>query len=185
MIHEKGLCGIDEVGRGPIAGPVVAAAVILPEDFPIAILADSKKLSEERREDILPVILKEAVGYGLGWVWNGDIDRLNIHHATLLAMKLAFGELSDLPSRTLVDGKFCPEIPGEKSTIVKGDGKVASIAAASILAKVARDRWMERMSWLDPRYGYEGHKGYPTKKHKAQVKIHGPSVLHRMSFRME
>jgi ribonuclease HII len=125
------------------------------------------------------------VSYGLGWVWNHEIDQMNIHHASLLAMKIAYQEQGYSPLRTLVDGKFCPDIPGKAEAIVKGDSKVASIAAASILAKVARDRWMERMSWLDTRYGYEGHKGYPTKKHKAQVHVHGPSFLHRLSFRMD
>lgn len=191
MLHDKSICGLDEVGRGPLAGPVVASAVILKPNAPIGGLADSKTLSEKRRESLIPFILENALAYGLGWVWNHEIDELNIHHASLEAMKRAWEELNqnfslpDADWKILVDGKFTPDLGLKCEAVIKGDGKVAAIAAASILAKVARDRWMERMEWVGFDYGFSGHKGYPTKKHKEAILMNGPSVLHRMSFRLE
>lgn len=184
MVHQNLLCGIDEVGRGPLAGPVVAAALVLPQDFPIELLADSKTLKESKREELFPLILDQCLDYGFGWVWAWEIDLLNIHYASLEAMARAFSALTILPEITLVDGKFCPEIPGKTEAVIQGDSKVAAIAGASILAKVVRDRWMERMDWIDPRYGFGRHKGYPTAAHKKALAEHGPGVLHRKSFRL-
>ena len=184
------ICGIDEVGRGPLAGPVTAAAVVLPGDFPVEVLADSKKLSPKQRRDGSAIIMERALGYGLGWVWPEEIDRINIHHASLLAMKLAFLELQRRSpglevSRVLVDGKFTPDLPvDETEAIVKGDSKEASIQAASIIAKEARDRWMIRYSWIEPRYGFAQHKGYPTAYHREQCSRHGLCSIHRRSYRI-
>ena len=180
----KLVCGIDEAGRGPLAGPVTAAAVILPSDFPFYILNDSKALSEKKRTYAAGIILEKAVDAALGWVWPGEIDRLNIHYASLLAMKRAFDLLRVLPEKVFVDGKFIPDVPVPAQAIVKGDIKIREIQAASILAKTARDRWMIRYSWLDSRYGFEKHKGYPTKYHREQCIKNGLSVIHRKSFRI-
>ncbi len=178
------VCGIDEAGRGPLAGPVTAAAVILPPDFPFTILDDSKALSEKKRYEVLSAILETAVDTGIGWAWPGEIDKLNIHYATLLAMKRAYMGLQISVEMVYVDGKFVPDIPVPSKAIVKGDMKIREVQAASILAKTARDRWMIRYSWIDGRYGFEKHKGYPTKEHRSRCIEEGLSPIHRKSFRI-
>ncbi|MDA3937802.1 MAG: ribonuclease HII [Spirochaetia bacterium] len=180
----KLVCGIDEAGRGPIAGPVTAGAVILPIDFPYEILNDSKLLSEKKREFAAEIILKKSIAYGIGWVWPPEIDKINIHHASLLAMKRAYGQLKVKADFTMIDGKFTPDIDVKSEAIVKGDLKIREIQAASILAKTARDRWMIRYSWIDGRYGFEKHKGYPTKYHREQCLEYGISYIHRKSFKI-
>jgi len=178
------VCGVDEAGRGPIAGPVAAAAVILPPDFPGGILADSKALSEKRRESAAATIRARAVAWAVGWATHEEIDSLNIHKATLLAMRRAVESLAVRPTRVLVDGLFCPETGIPSTAIVKGDGKVPQIMAASIIAKTARDAWMKEYSRVEPAYGFEKHKGYPTVQHRAAVLRIGPSRIHRRSFRI-
>ena len=176
------ICGVDEAGRGPIAGPVTAASVILPPDFPENIFSDSKACSPEKREELLTIVLHEAVDYALGWSWPEEIDNLNIHNATLLAMTRSLAGLTVPPERILVDGLYLPAWRVQSTAIVKGDSKIKEIMAASILAKTARDRWMVRYSWLDHRYGFEQHKGYPTKLHRNLCRIYGLSPIHRRSF---
>ena len=180
----KLVCGIDEAGRGPIAGPVTAGAVILPTLFPFHILDDSKALSVLKRETAVGIIMEKAVAFGVGWVWPSEIDSINIHHASLLAMKRAFSKLKVKPDFVMVDGKFIPDIECKTSAIVKGDIKIREIQAASILAKTARDRWMIRYSWIDPEYGFERHKGYPTVYHRDKCMEFGLSYIHRKSFRI-
>ena len=181
------LCGVDEAGRGPLAGPVVAAAVILPEDAlqrcpQLAVLNDSKKLSEKKREALFPLIQEKALAYGIGWASAQEIDEVNILQATFLAMKRAVEQLPLQPGWALVDGNRMPplEIPGE--TVVKGDAQCASIAAASILAKVSRDRLLEEWDQLYPQYGFAKHKGYGTKAHYEAIQAHGILPIHRRSF---
>ncbi len=178
------VCGIDEAGRGPIAGPVAAGAVVLPRGFPVEILDDSKALSAAQREAAAAVIRERAVAWALGWAWPAEIDRLNIHHATLLAMRRAVACLEVRPDLLLVDGLFVPDagVPGR--AIVRGDATVPQIMAASILAKTARDAWMAEYARQDPRYGFEKHKGYPTPEHRLAVERHGPCPIHRRSFRL-
>ena len=182
------ICGMDEVGRGPLAGPVVASAVVLPPDFPVEILADSKKLSEKKRQEACEIIIQKAVSYGTGWVWPEEIDEINILNASLLAMKRAWLSMSVpvRPDRILVDGLFTPPIETDipMEAIVKGDDKIHEIMAASILAKVQRDKWMVDYSKVDGRYGFEKHKGYPTKAHREAVARYGLSPIHRKSFRV-
>ena len=178
------VCGIDEAGRGPLAGPVTAAAVILSADFPFYILDDSKALSEKKRVYAARIIIEEAVDYALGWVWPGEIDKINIHNASLLAMKRAFDLMHVRPEQVFVDGKFSPELSVPVQAVVKGDIKIREIQAASILAKTARDRWMIRYSWIDNRYSFEKHKGYPTKLHRQRCLAIGLSPIHRRSFRI-
>ena len=177
------ICGVDEAGRGPLAGPVCAAAVILDENRPIEGLADSKKLSERQRDRLAPLIRERALAWAVGWAEVEEIDRLNILQATLLAMRRAVLALEIRPQRVLVDGLYCPQtgIPGE--AIVKGDSKVAAISAASILAKTARDELMLRLHELHPHYGFAEHKGYPTAAHLAALREHGVSAVHRRSFK--
>jgi ribonuclease HII len=225
------LCGIDEAGRGPLAGPVTAAAVILPPDFPREGLADSKALAPELRSETSERIRGGVVPWGLGWAWPAEIDQLNIHHASLLAMRRAFYAMLDwrdppeteagaaapehaadadhvpnaswgvsvrfgvttvarggpvpkaAPDRALVDGRHTPELPISCEAIVKGDATVAEIQAASIVAKVARDSWMAAYAESEPHYGFERHKGYPTPEHRRLLQQHGPSRIHRYSFR--
>jgi len=177
------LCGIDEAGRGPLAGPVTAAAVILPEDYPVSELRDSKKLSERQRNFLVVRIMDRALAFAVGWAWPHEIDRLNIHHATLLAMERAYRGLPSADIRlVLVDGKFCPPLEVPCRAEVKGDDRFPSIQAASILAKTARDRWMIRYSWIEGEYGYEKHKGYPTAAHARICRDRGPSAIQRLSF---
>ncbi|MDA3951162.1 MAG: ribonuclease HII [Spirochaeta sp.] len=180
-------CGIDEVGRGPLAGPVTAAAVILPPHFDCSILADSKKLSASRRAWVELQLREHGVRFGLGWVENDEIDRLNIHNATLLAMQRAFAELratgADGAIDVTVDGRFCP--PGLPScrALVGADATIPEVMAASILAKNARDDRMVQYAAQDDRYGFEQHKGYPTAAHRLALRTHGPCAIHRRSFR--
>lgn len=181
-------CGIDEAGRGPLAGPVTAAAVILPAAFPIELLDDSKKLSPAKRNIALKEILSSC-SYGVGWVWPEEIDRINIHNASLLAMKRAF-EAIDQKTRKLVkivqvDGKFSPKLDHPRiEAIIRGDQTHPHIQAASILAKETRDRWMIRYSWIEPAWHFEQHKGYPTKLHRELCRRYGLSEIHRKSFRI-
>lgn len=177
------ICGIDEAGRGPLAGPVTAAAVILPEDFPFDILNDSKKLSQKKRESAFRIIIEKALSYGIGWSWPEEIDKINIHNAALLAMKRAFEELDKNPDITFVDGLYTPDVNCRKEAVVKGDTKIREIMAASIVAKTVRDLWMIRYSWIETEYFFEKHKGYPTKLHRSLVEKLGPSPIHRKSFK--
>jgi len=174
--------GIDEAGRGPLSGPVTAAAVILPESFDTSILNDSKKLSEKKRTAAAGIIMEYAVSFGIGWVWPAEIDEINIHNASLLAMKRAAEELNCIVDLYLVDGKFIPQLGGDARAIIKGDATESCIMAASILAKTARDRWMIRYSWIEPRWEFDRHKGYPTRRHAELCRIHGPSPIQRKSF---
>jgi ribonuclease HII len=178
------VCGIDEAGRGPLAGPVTAAAVILPSDFPGGILADSKALSPARREAAARAIRERAVAWAVGWASAEEIDRMNIHHATLLAMRRAMEGLAVRPTLLLVDGRFVPAagVPGR--AVVRGDATVPEIMAASIIAKTARDTWMTEYAKREPGYGFEKHKGYPTRKHRAAIARLGPCAIHRRSFRL-
>lgn len=175
------VCGIDEAGRGPIAGPLTAAAVILPPDFPIEVLRDSKKTTELQRKKLFPLIYTQSV-CSVSWVWPEEIDRINIHQAALLGMQRAFHSLSQQPDTVLVDGKFTPGLPVPCEAVIKGDDKIPEIQAASILAKYARDQWMIRWSWLEQQYDFDKHKGYPTRHHRNQCKVHGLSEIHRKSF---
>ncbi len=183
-------CGVDEAGRGPLAGPVTAAAVLLPAtpDGPtakmITTLADSKKLTARAREDLSVMIREHAVAWATGWSWPEEIDRINILQAAMLAMSRACEALGVEPSTVFVDGNRCPVVRGAAVyAVIRGDGYVPSIMAASILAKTARDAWMCEYAKKDDRYGFEVHKGYPTALHKARLAEHGPSAIHRMSFR--
>ena len=178
------ICGIDEAGRGSLAGPVTAAAVVLPSNFSLEVLADSKKLSKLQRNRALRVILSNALGYGVGWSWPEEIDDVNIHNAALAAMKRAFEGISLPIRKVLVDGKHKPPLGVSTEAVVGGDGKIPAIMAASILAKCARDRWMIRYSWIEGGYGFEKHKGYPTKLHTERYRRLGPSQIHRKSFRV-
>jgi ribonuclease HII len=178
------VCGIDEAGRGPIAGPVTAAAVILPPSFDLDILDDSKVLSAARRRETASVILDSAVAWGIGWATHEEIDAMNIHRATLLAMSRAIDAMAVKPVRILVDGLYCPAsgIPG--IAIVKGDAAVPEIMAASILAKTARDAWMVEYARREPAYRFDTHKGYPTAEHRRIVLEIGPSRIQRLTFRV-
>jgi ribonuclease HII len=184
MVDCELVCGVDEAGRGPLAGPVTAAAVILPADFPRDILDDSKALDAEERTGAAAVIRARAVAWSVGWASHGEIDSLNIHNATLLAMRRAVQALTVRPARVLVDGLFCPSCGIASSAIVGGDATVPEIMAASIIAKTARDRWMEEYAGLEPAYGFDRHKGYPTPEHRRIVLAVGPSRIQRLSFRV-
>jgi ribonuclease HII len=176
------LAGVDEVGRGPLAGPVVAAAVILDPGSPIEGLADSKKISEKRREVLDRVIRESALAWSLGRAEVEEIDRLNILHASLLAMRRAVEGLSISPDHALVDGNRCPDIPCSAEAVVGGDSTVPVISAASIIAKVARDREMVELDQRYPGYGLARHKGYPTKAHLEALQRLGVTEIHRRSF---
>jgi len=205
------ICGIDEAGRGPLAGPVCAAAVVLPPDFPQALLADSKKLKPKEREKARRAIVEKALAWGIAWAAHTEIDEINILRASLLAMQRAFNCLSApllragkghwpetletespfgmalaLPANleAVVDGIHAPELPVPCRALVKADTKVPEVMAASILAKTARDQLMEHYGRLYPEYGYERHKGYPTVEHRKLVLKHGPSPIQRKSFRV-
>lgn len=176
------IAGVDEVGRGPLAGPVVAAAVILDPKRPIDGLADSKKLTQKRREQLAVTIREQALCWALGRAEVDEIDRLNILHASLLAMRRAVETLSVAPGHALIDGNRCPDLPCSAEAVVGGDATVASISAASILAKVARDREMVELDSRYPGYGLARHKGYPTKVHLEALLTLGVSPIHRTSF---
>ncbi len=184
-IYDSGvklLCGVDEAGRGPLAGPVCASAVILPRGMEIAGLNDSKKLSEKRREELYDVICNEAISYGIAFAEVEEIETLNILEATFVAMNRAIAKLSVVPELALIDGNRAKGISLPAKAIVKGDAKCADIAAASILAKVTRDRYMLKMAEKYPEYHFERHKGYGTKAHYEALREYGPSPIHRMSF---
>lgn len=176
------VCGVDEAGRGPLAGPVYAAAVILPDGVIPEGVNDSKKLSEKKREALFDVITEEALDYSIAYATAEEIDDINILQATFLAMKRAIDGLKTKADYAMIDGNRMPplDIPGE--TIVKGDANSASIAAASILAKVSRDRFMLKMAEKYPRYQFEKHKGYGTKSHYQMLDEYGPSEIHRQTF---
>lgn len=176
------VCGIDEAGRGPLAGPVYAAAVWLPEGFVLDGLNDSKKLSEKKREALFPVILENAVSYGIGFATEQEIDEINILQATFLAMRRAFDAMQKRCDYALIDGNCMPPLPVPGETIVKGDAKSPSVAAASILAKVSRDRVMLEYAKQYPEYQFEKHKGYGTKVHVEALHTYGPSPIHRKTF---
>ncbi len=178
----KLICGIDEAGRGPLAGPVCAAAVILPGGLEIPGLDDSKKLSEKKREELFELIKDKALCYGIAFAEVDEIERLNILGATFLAMKRAFDKLSLRPDIALVDGNRDPKLGIDTRLVVKGDSRCADIAAASILAKVTRDRYMLEMDRIYPQYHFEKHKGYGTKLHYEALREFGPSPIHRLSF---
>jgi len=175
--------GVDEVGRGPLVGNVVAAAVILDPENPIAGLADSKKLSEKKRDVLYDEILEKALAWSVASASPAEIDELNILHATMLAMRRAVLGLSVKPEYVYVDGNRCPDLPYPSEPVVKGDSKVKEISAASILAKVVRDREMKVLDAQYPAYGFAKHKGYPTQEHFKALKLHGPLAEHRRSFR--
>lgn len=184
--YEKGfslICGVDEAGRGPLAGPVCAAAVILPRDLEIEGLNDSKKLSDKRRRALYDIITEQAVAYGIAMVDEKVIDEINILQATFLAMRQAVQQLSEKPALALVDGNREPDF-GDISvkTIIKGDSLSANIAAASILAKVTRDRFMEQQDAIYPQYGFAVHKGYGTKAHYEALRQYGACPIHRRTF---
>lgn len=179
----KSICGIDEAGRGPLCGPVFAAAVILPENCIIEGLDDSKKLSEKKRESLFDIIKDKAVAYGIGTASEREIDEVNILNATFIAMCRAIEELKVSADYALIDGNRKPnEIKIPCETIVKGDSKSMSVAAASVLAKVSRDRFMLELDKRYPQYQLAKHKGYPTQLHRQLVNQYGPCEIYRMSF---
>ena len=177
------VCGVDEAGRGPLAGPVCAAAVILPPDLEIEGLNDSKKLTDKRRRALYDVITEQALAYGIAFASEQEIDEINILQATFLAMRRAVEQLGLQPALALVDGNREPDFGSiPVRTIVKGDSLSANIAAASILAKVTRDRFMEEQDALYPQYGFALHKGYGTQAHYAALREYGPCPIHRRTF---
>ena len=178
----KAICGVDEAGRGPLAGPVCAAAVILPPNLEIPGLTDSKKLSDKRRRELYPIIMEQAVSYGIGLASHEEIDEINILQATFLAMERALEQLKVRPDLALIDGNRQKDFGLPVETVVKGDSLSASIAAASVLAKVTRDDIMIAMAQEHPGYGFEIHKGYGTKAHYAALEKLGPSPIHRTTF---
>lgn len=177
------ICGVDEAGRGPLAGPVSAAAVILDPARPIEGLADSKKLSEKQRARLAPLIRERALAWAVAYAEVEEIDHLNILQATLLAMQRAVQALPIQPQQVLVDGLYCPHTGIPSQAIVKGDSKEAAISAASILAKTARDELMLQLHARYPLYGFDAHKGYPTAAHLAALQLHGVSAVHRKTFK--
>ncbi|MCG8565773.1 MAG: ribonuclease HII [Desulfobacterales bacterium] len=178
------IAGLDEAGRGPLAGPVVSAAVILPRGFECPGLTDSKKLSEKKRDALFPIIREEALAVGVGIADHKEIDEINILQASLLSMKRAVEDLGMDADFLLVDGKFTIPMETPQQAIVKGDSLSISIAAASIIAKVTRDRQMAELHEAYPQYNFIKHKGYPTKAHKEAIREHGPCPVHRMSFKV-
>jgi len=189
------ICGIDEAGRGPLAGRVYAAAVILNNDFPLDFLNDSKKLTEKKRNEARGIIKEKALAWGIGFASHAEIDEINILQASLLSMKRAFEEMiknfssvlgANLNNITaIIDGIYVPDINAPCTAMVKADSKVPEVMAASILAKTERDFHMEEMSKLYPQYGYEKHKGYPTKAHREAVLKYGPSPIQRLTFKVK
>lgn len=180
--HLGYICGIDEVGRGPLAGPVVAAAVILPEDCQILYVNDSKQLSEKKREELYEEIMEKAVSVGIGLVSHERIDEINILQATYEAMRMAIERLNVVPDVLLNDAVTIPEVKIQQVPIIKGDAKSVSIAAASIVAKVTRDRLMEQLDEVYPGYDFAGNKGYGSPKHIEGLKKLGPCEIHRRTF---
>ncbi|MDD6270474.1 MAG: ribonuclease HII [Ruminococcus sp.] len=183
--REKGfniICGVDEAGRGPLAGPVYAAAVILPSDCVIEGLNDSKKLTEKKREALFDEIKEKALAYGIASAYEKEIDEINILNATFLAMKRAIASLSVRPDLALIDGNQKPHTDIEEVTVIKGDAKSMSIAAASVLAKVSRDRFMLEMAEKYPQYEFARHKGYGTKLHYEKIAQYGVCDIHRRTF---
>jgi ribonuclease HII len=183
--HNNGyavVCGVDEAGRGPLAGPVFAAAVILPENYSHEILNDSKKLSEKKRDLVYDDIIRDAVCYSVGIATEKEIDDINILNATFLAMKRAVDGLSIKPELAYIDGNQYPETGVKEVTIVKGDSKCMSVAAASIIAKVSRDRYMLKVAEQYPEYEFTKHKGYGTKLHYEMIEKYGVSPVHRRTF---
>ena len=176
------ICGVDEAGRGPLAGPVCAAAVILPDHLELPGLNDSKKLSDKKRRELFPLIKEQAIAYGIGLASEKEIDEINILQATFLAMERAIAQLESKADLALIDGNRARDFGLPVKTVVKGDSLSASIAAASILAKVTRDDMMEAYANEYPGYGFEIHKGYGTKAHYAALTEKGPSPIHRMTF---
>ena len=176
------ICGVDEAGRGPLAGPVCAAAVILPADIEIPGLNDSKKLTDKKRRELYPIICEKAIAYGIAFADHTEIDEINILQATYLAMERAINQLSVKPDFALIDGNRAKDFGVPLETVVGGDGRSASIAAASVLAKVTRDDYMLKMAENYPQYGFEVHKGYGTKAHYAALAENGPCEIHRMTF---
>ena len=176
------ICGVDEAGRGPLAGPVCAAAVILPDHLEIPGLNDSKKLTDKKRRELFPIIQEQAIAYGIGLASQQEIDEINILQATFLAMQRALDQLSVKPDLALIDGNREKDFGLPVKTVVKGDSLSMNIAAASILAKVTRDDLMVQLAEEYPQYGFEIHKGYGTKAHYAALTEHGASPIHRMSF---
>ena len=185
LLKEKGfnlVCGIDEAGRGPLAGPVCAAAVIMPDGFVIDGVTDSKKLSPKKRDMLFDMIKENAVSYSIAYASVEEIEEINILNATMLAMRRACDGLEIKPDFAIIDGNKTPELSCPSYSIVKGDSLSHSIAAASILAKVSRDRLIEQMAKEYPEYEFEKHKGYGTKLHIEMIRKYGPSPVHRMSF---
>lgn len=176
------ICGVDEAGRGPLAGPVCAAAVILPPNMEISGLTDSKKLTDKKRRELYPIIMEQALAYGIGFASEQEIDEINILQATFLAMQRALDQLSVKPDLALIDGNRKKDFGVPVQTVVKGDSLSANIAAASVLAKVTRDNLMLEMSATYPAYGFDIHKGYGTKAHYEALRQFGPSPVHRMTF---
>ena len=176
------ICGVDEAGRGPLAGPVCAAAVILPKHLEIPGLTDSKKLSDKRRRELFPEIQRQALAYGIGFASEKEIDEINILQATFLAMERALAQLCITPELALIDGNREKDFGIPVKTVIKGDSLSANIAAASILAKVSRDDFMLEMAREYPQYGFEVHKGYGTKAHYDALRLYGPCPIHRQTF---
>lgn len=176
------ICGVDEAGRGPLAGPVCAAAVILPEHLQIPGLTDSKKLTVKKRRELFPIIQEQAIAYGIGLASESEIDEINILQATFLAMGRALEQLSVRPALALIDGNRETDFGLPVKTVVKGDSLSANIAAASILAKVTRDNLMLELAQQYPEYGFDIHKGYGTKAHYEALRTYGPCPIHRRSF---
>lgn len=179
------IVGVDEAGRGPLAGPVVAAAVVFPSDVSITGIDDSKRLTPTRREELFEKIKNEALAVATGIVTEKEIDRMNILRATFKAMRMAIGSLSIRPEHILVDGRPLPEKFYPQTAIIGGDRQSYSVAAASIIAKVTRDRMMVAYDKVYPEYGFARHKGYGTKKHVEAVRIHGPCEIHRKTFQIK
>lgn len=176
------ICGVDEAGRGPLAGPVCAAAVILPEHLEISGLNDSKKLTDKKRRELFPIIKEQAIAYGIAFASEKEIDEMNILQATFLAMQRAIDQLEGKASFALIDGNREKDFGLPVMTVVKGDSRSANIAAASVLAKVTRDMYMEELAKEYPQYGFEIHKGYGTKAHYEALRTYGHSLVHRMTF---
>ena len=178
----KVICGVDEAGRGPLAGPVCAAAVILPDHLELPGLTDSKKLTDKKRRELYPIIKEQAIAYGIGFASEQEIDEINILQATFLAMQRALDQLTVMPDLALIDGNRQKDFGVPVKTVVKGDSLSLNIAAASVLAKVTRDDLMMEKAEEFPQYGFDIHKGYGTKAHYAALTEYGPSPIHRMSF---